>query len=47
MAEGAEAMNGISHTKCFKGIFMKSCGLYISNTMAAMLGSGNTATGRK
>merc|ERR1712183_1180941 len=34
MAEGAEVMNGIAHTECFKGIFMKSCGLYISNTMA-------------
>merc|ERR1739838_463959 len=47
MAEGAEVMNGIAHTECFKGIFMKSCGLYISNSMAAMVGSGNTAAGRK
>merc|ERR1712183_105141 len=48
MAEGAEVMNGVAHTECFKGIFMESCGLYISNSMAAMVGSGNTVTaGRK
>merc|ERR1712128_90282 len=46
-AEGAEVMNGIAHTECFKGIFMKSCGLYISNSMAAMVGSGITTAGRK
>merc|ERR1719431_1728956 len=47
MAEGAEVMNGVAHTECFKGIFMESCGLYISNSMAAMVGSGTTAARRK
>merc|ERR1719431_2529000 len=30
-AEGAELMNGVAHMECFKGIFKKSCGLYITN----------------
>ena len=31
-----ELANGVAHTECFKGIFDESCGLYVSNTLAAM-----------
>merc|ERR1712183_1147990 len=38
-------LNGVARTECFKTMMDHSCGLYMSNTMAAMAGLGNTGSG--
>ena len=38
-------LNGVARTECFKKMMDDSCGLYMSNTMAAMAGLGNTGSG--
>ena len=37
-------LNGVARTECFKKMMDDSCGLYMSNTMAAMAG-GNPGSG--
>merc|ERR1712183_231782 len=38
-------LNGVARTECFKTMMDHSCALYMSNTMAAMAGLGNTGSG--
>jgi hypothetical protein len=38
-------MNGVGRTECFYHMFDESCGLYMSNTVAAMAGLGNYGSG--